>query len=63
MDELSIYTCITANGKRSEINLKRNILFNEWNFLKNSDRETSLYKKARGLKTFSHNYLNLYLGS
>lgn len=44
---LSIYVRITVNGQRSEISLKRNVLFKEWDNSKNRGRGSS-YKIRRG---------------
>jgi len=40
-NQVSIYVRITVNGKRSEISLKRNVLFKEWDNNKNRGRGTS----------------------
>lgn len=40
-NQVSIYVRITVNGKRSEISLKRNVLFREWDNNKNRGRGTS----------------------
>ncbi|MDG2193814.1 MAG: site-specific integrase [Polaribacter sp.] len=40
-NELSIYVRITVNRQRSEISLKRNVLFKEWDNAKNRGRGTS----------------------
>ena len=40
-NQVSIYVRITVNKQRSEISLKRNVLFKEWDNTKNRGRGTS----------------------
>ncbi len=49
-NKLSIYVRITVNGKRSEISLKRSILFKDWDTSKNRGRGNSY--KVRILNTY-----------
>jgi hypothetical protein len=50
LEKLTIYACITVNGKRAEISLKRYALVNEWD--ENKGRLHGLTHKARLLNSY-----------
>jgi len=57
--QLSIYVRITVNGQRSEISLKRTVLFKEWDSSKNRGRGT--INKIRLLNTYIDQVYNQLL--
>lgn len=56
---VSIYLRITVNGKRSEISIKRTVLFKEWDSTKNRGRGTSI--KIRILNNYLDHVFNKLL--